>query len=113
MKRTLIRRGDIFWVDFDPAKATEIQKTRPALICSHDILNENSHRVIVAPITSNVKKIYTFEYEIKNNPTLKGKIMFDQIRSVDISRLGKKECSLSFKELNEIEPILKFVIGVA
>lgn len=112
MKQTLIRRGDIFWVDFDPSKATEIQKKRPALICSHDILNENSNRVIVAPITSNISKIYSFEYEVKHHPSLKGKIMFDQIRSVDKSRLGKNEGSLSFKELNEIEPILKFVLGI-
>jgi mRNA interferase MazF len=112
VKQILIRRGDIFWVNFDPSKATEIQKTRPALICSHDILNENSTRVIVAPITSNVKKIYTFEYEVKEHSSLKGKIMFDQIRSIDKSRLGKKEGSLSFKELNEIESILRFVLGI-
>jgi mRNA interferase MazF len=112
MNRTLIKRGDIFWVDFDPSKATEIQKTRPALICSHDIMNENSNRVIVAPITSNVKKVYSFEYEIKNHHDVQGKIMFDQIRSVDISRLGKKEGSLTFKELSEIEPILKFILGI-
>ncbi len=59
MKQTIIKRGDIFWVDFDPSKATEIQKVRPSLIFSHDILNENSTRIIVAPITSNLKKVYS------------------------------------------------------
>lgn len=112
MKLMRIRRGDIFWVNFDPAKDSEIQKTRPALICSHDVLNENSTRVIVAPITSNLKKIYSFEYVIKNQPNVVGKVMLDQIRALDKSRLGKKEGNLSIKEMNEIELILKFVLGI-
>lgn len=112
MKQMIIRRGDIFWVDFDPSKATEIQKIRPALICSHDIVNENSNRVIVAPITSNMKKIYSFEYPIKNHSSLLGKIMFDQMRSVDKSRLGKKEGFFSIKEMNEIDLIIKFILGL-
>jgi len=112
MKRTIIRRGDIFWVDFDPSKAMEIQKTRPSLVCSHDVMNENSSRIIVAPITSNLKKIYSFEYAIKGHAGLQGKIMLDQLRSIDKSRLGKKISSLSIKEMQEIEIILKFVLGL-
>jgi mRNA interferase MazF len=112
MKQTLIKRGDIFWVDFDPSKATEIQKTRPSIILSHDILNENSSRVIVAPITSNLKKVYLFEYAIKDHPAVKGKIMLDQMRTIDKSRLGKKAGSFSLKELQEIDVLVKFVLGI-
>lgn len=112
MKQTNIKRGDIFWVDFDPAKATEIQKTRPAVVCSHDVLNENSSRIIVAPVTSNLKKIYSFEYAIKDSSGLNGKIMLDQIRSIDKSRLGKKIGSLSSRELQEISIILKLVLAL-
>lgn len=112
MKQTLIKRGDIFWVDFDPSKATEIQKKRPALVCSHDVMNENSSRIIVAPITSNLAKIYPFEYAIHDHDQVKGKIMFDQLRSIDKSRLGKKIGNLSIREMQEIEIILKFVLGI-
>jgi len=112
MKQTTIRRGDVFWVDFDPSKATEIQKTRPAVVCSHDILNENSSRIIVAPITSNLKKVYSFEYAIKGPAGLEGKIMLDQIRTIDKSRLGKKIASLTLAEMQEIEIILKLVLGL-
>jgi mRNA-degrading endonuclease toxin of MazEF toxin-antitoxin module len=75
-------------------------------------MNEKYHRVIVAPITSNLKKVYSFEYAIKNHPSISGKIMFDQIRSVDKSRLGKQEGYLSFEEMNEIAIILKFILGI-
>lgn len=113
MKQMIIRRGDIFWVDFDPSKATEIQKKRPSLVCSHDILNENSSRIIVAPITSNLKKIYSFEFPIRDHSSVEGKVMLDQIRSIDKSRLGKKIGSFSVKEMQEIEVIIKFILGIS
>lgn len=112
MKQMPIKRGDIFWVNFDPARATEVQKVRPALVCSHDIINEHSNRVIVAPITSNLKKVYPFEYILKNHPVITGKVMFDQMRSLDKSRLGKQEMAVPFKEFHEIDLILKFFMGI-
>jgi mRNA interferase MazF len=51
MRQMTIKRGDIFWVDLDPARDTEIKKTRPCLIISHDVMNVNYTRVIVASIT--------------------------------------------------------------
>lgn len=112
MKQTIIKRGDVFWVDFDPSQATEVQKTRPSLVCSHDILNENSSRVIVAPITSKLKKVYSFEFVIKDHSQVVGKIMLDQLRSIDKSRLGKKVGNLTMKEMQEIDVIIKFILGV-
>lgn len=82
------------------------------MVCSHDILNENSKRVIVAPITSNLKKIYSFEYAIKDHSDVEGKIMLDQMRSIDKSRLGKKIGNFSISEMQEIDLILKFVLGI-
>ena len=107
-----ITKGDIFWVDFDPSKATETQKTRPAIVCSHDVLNKNFTRVIVAPITSNLKRVFSFEFKITSKDFVKGKVMLDQLRSVDKSRLGKKIGSLSFKEMNEVDQIIKYILGI-
>lgn len=112
MNQTIIK-GNIFWVDFDPARGTETQKVRPALVCSHDILNQNSSRIFVAPITSNLKKIYSFEYALTAHDFVKGKVMLDQMKSVDKSRLGKKMGSILFKEMNEIDTIIKFILGMA
>lgn len=112
MKKTNIKRGDIFWVDFDPSKASEIKKMRPSLVCSHDIMNENSSRIIVAPITSNLNKVYSFEHALEGHDEVKGKIMLDQMRSIDKSRLGKKLGILSIKEMREVDAIIKFVLGL-
>lgn len=112
MSQTNIKRGDVFWVDLDPARDTEIQKTRPCLIISTDVMNENYTRVIVAPITSNVKKIYPFDYKLQGNYELKGKVILHQLRTVDKSRLGKKVATLSLKEMNEIDRTIEFILGL-
>ena len=112
MKQTNIKRGDIFWVDFDPSTGTEIRKRRLALVCSHDDMNQNSNRIIVAPIISNLNKVYTFEYAITGYSFVNGKVMIDQIKCVDKIRLGTKIRSIALKETNEVDLIIKFVLGV-
>lgn len=112
MKQTNIKRGDIFWVDFDPSTGTETRKKRPALVCSHDDMNEYSNRVIVAPITSNLKKVYDFEYEIVGHSFISGKAMFDQLKAVDKTRVGTKIGSIPLKQMNEVDLIIKMVLGL-
>lgn len=112
MRQTTIKRGDIIWVDFDPSTGTEIRKKRPALVCSHDDMNENLNRIIVAPITSNLKKVYIFEYAITGHSFVNGKVMIDQLKCVDKSRIGLKIGSIQLKEMNEVDLIIKFVLGL-
>jgi mRNA-degrading endonuclease toxin of MazEF toxin-antitoxin module len=38
-------RGDVWWVDFNPATGSEIQKTRPAVIVSDTVINAVIERV--------------------------------------------------------------------
>lgn len=112
MRQTNIKRGDIFWVDFDLSTGTETRKKRPALVCSHDDMNEHSNRIIVVPITSNLKKVYAFEYAINGHSFVEGKAMIDQIKAVDKSRIGDKLGSLKLKEMNQVDLIIKFVLGL-
>lgn len=35
-----MKRGEIWWVCFDPALGSEIRKVRPAVILSNDIANQ-------------------------------------------------------------------------
>ena len=36
-----MKRGEVWWVQFDPALGSEIKKTRPAIIISNDATNRN------------------------------------------------------------------------
>ena len=100
------KRGEIYWVNLDPTGGSETKKTRPALIVSNDIGNENAHVVIAAPITSKVKNIYPFEVEVTVNGK-PGKIMLNQCRAIDKSRLTQKIDSIDQETMRAVEDPLK------
>ena len=52
-----MKRGEVWWVTFDPAVGSEIQKTRPAIIVSNDSANRNLKRVVVVPLTTNTSRV--------------------------------------------------------
>ena len=84
----MVKRGEVYWVNLDPAIGTEIKKTRPALVVSPDDLNAALSRVIIAPLTSKGQALGC-RPEVK----FKGKsarILLDQVRSVDKRRLTSK-----------------------
>ena len=85
-----IRRGEVFLVNFDPTVGSEAKKTRPAVVVSNDINNAYSPIVSISPITSKVKRIYSFEVEIRANTAglcKRSKVMVNQTRAVDTIRL--------------------------
>jgi mRNA interferase MazF len=45
------RRGEIYWVEFDPVKGSEQGGLRPALVIQNDIGNQVSPTTVVAAIT--------------------------------------------------------------
>lgn len=77
-----MKRGEVSWVEFDPAVRTKIRKTRPAVIISNDAANSNLVRVVVIPLTSNTERLYPGEalVMIYGSPS---KVMSDQIMAAD------------------------------
>lgn len=106
------KRGDIYWVSFDPSQGTEVQKTRPAVVISNDMFNKNLNRVIVAPITSNIKNIFDFDCPVTVQGK-KGKIMLDQLRTVDKSRLTSQIETMDEKTLGDLEEALKITFNLS
>jgi mRNA interferase MazF len=108
--KTSPRRGDVFWVQLDPARGTEIRKTRPAVMVSNDSCNKYGARVIVLPITSNVESLYPGEavIEMQGNPA---RVLGDQMRSLDKSRLGSRIGTLSPAELSAVEEAILITLG--
>lgn len=74
-------KGDIVWLDFDPQKGAEINKTRPAIVISPINYNQKTSLALFLPITSKTKQ-YPFEV-IVDTDKIKGVVLCDQIRSLD------------------------------
>ena len=59
-----MKRGQVWWVEFDPAVGIEIRKTRPAGIVSNDAANRNFARVVVVPLSINITRDYPGEKKL-------------------------------------------------
>ena len=97
-----MKRGEVWWVNFDPSTGGEIRKKRPAVIVSNNAVNQFLNRVQVVPLTSSVGKLYPSEAYI----TLRGKkakAMADQLTTVSKKRLINQAGSVSKTELEGLE----------
>ena len=77
-----MQRGEVWWVEFDPAVGSEIRKIRPGVIVSNNAANRNLSRVIVLPLTSNTERLYPGEARV-NVAGTQSKAMADQLMSAD------------------------------
>ena len=82
-----IHRFEVWWVNLEPTKGSEIRKTRPCVIISPDELAALK-TVIVAPMTSQ-----GFDFPSRISCEFAEKqalILLDQMRAVDKERLLEK-----------------------
>ena len=111
MARLSPKRGDVFWVNLDPTVGTEIKKARPAVIVSNDSCNRYGARVVVAPLTSNVSGVYPGEALVRvgNRP---GRVLGDQMRSLDKTRLGRRVGRLTAADLSSVDDALRITLAL-
>ena len=86
--KELVHRGDIFLVNLDPTRGSEIRKTRPSVVVSPDELNAHLRTFIVAPLTSGGHS-YPFRVPCRFQGR-DGYVVLDQIRTVDQERLTRR-----------------------
>jgi mRNA interferase MazF len=95
----------------DPAKGTEIRKTRPAVVVSNDSCNAFGTRVVVLPVTSNVSSLFPGEarIDVRGAPA---RVLGDQIRSIDKSRLRSRVDRLTAGEMAAVDDALRITLGL-
>ncbi len=97
------RRGDVYLVQLNPTRGSEIRKTRPCLVVSPDELNAHLKTFVVAPLTTGAHR-YPFRVPCRFAGK-DGHIIVDQVRVVDQERLTKRLGAL-------MGPTLRKVLGV-
>jgi len=106
-----MKRGEVWWVHFDPSVGGEIRKKRPAGIVSNNAANKYLNRVQVVPLTSKVGRVYPSE-AIVTFRGKQGKAMADQITTVSKLRLIDRGGRLTGADVRKVERAVRIQLGM-
>ncbi len=101
-----MKRGEVWWVNFEPSVGSEIKKQRPAVVLSNDVSNKYLNRVQVVPLTSKIEKLYPSEAYVQFGGK-QAKALADQLTTVSKLRLIKKAGHLSKLDVEQVEKAVK------
>lgn len=106
-----VQRGEVWWVNLDPTRGSEIRKTRPAVVLTANALNQVRRTVVVVPLST--------------GPTPRPPIVVatasagpgsvavcDQVRAVDKGRLTQRAGQLAAGDLRAVEDGVRVVLGL-
>lgn len=112
----IVRRGEIYWVDFDAPRGSEQGGRRPALVIQNDIGNRASSTTIVAAMTSKQKASHPFHVEVsalESGMNKDGTILLEQILTISIDRLIEIAGRLSSENMREVDKALQVSLGLS
>lgn len=112
----IVKRGDIFYADLSPVIGSEQGGVRPVLVIQNNIGNKYSPTIIVAAITSQLKKAKLpthIEIRARNFGLIKDSVLLlEQIRTIDRQRMKDKigRCDKDF--MKKVNKALEISVGI-
>ena len=112
-----IIRGDVYYANLNPVIGSEQGGTRPVLIVQNDVGNHFSPTVIIAPITSRIKKLVQPTHiripEGLGNLPSRSMVMLEQVRTIDKQRLTDYCGHLDDEMMDCIDSALGISLGLS
>jgi len=106
-----LKRGDVYWVDLDPTRGSEIRKMRPCVLVGATPINQARRTVVVVPLSTAGKPrppiavpVFRLEKQVV--------AVCDQIRAVDKARLIKEAGSMSKEDMARLDVGLRQVLSL-
>jgi mRNA interferase MazF len=106
-----IRRGDVWWVSFDPSVGGEMRKGRPAVVVSNNAANAALNLVVVVPLTSQTGRVYPSEALVQLEGR-QSKAMADQITTAPKERFRSRAGALSPADVRAVEAAIILHLGI-
>ena len=115
-----MRRGEIRFADLEPVPGSEANERRPVVIVSNDGANERATIlgrgvVTVVPVTSNVTHVLPFQTLLQTGATglaRSSKAQAEQVRSIDVRRLGPRIGQLPPAVIVELDKALRLHLSL-
>jgi mRNA interferase MazF len=115
-----MQRGDVFMVDLDPARGSESNKVRPAVLVSNNAANRSAERngrgmVSIVPVTSNTARVYAFQVLLEAGEgglPATSKAQAEQVRSVDYQRLRRRLGTVKPASLKRLDEALRIHLAL-
>ena len=110
-----VHRGDVFYADMGVNVGSEQNGMRPVLVLQNDVGNENSPTIIVAVLTSKVKKMYmpTHVYVgARFGLTEESVVLTEQLSTIDRRRLRGYVGSVDGPTMKKVEQAIQISLGL-
>ena len=105
-----IERGEIYWIELDPTRGSEISKTRPCVVLSAVEINQHRNTVVVIPLTTTASPAVPPLLIATPSAGESSKARIEHIRAVDKTRMQRKIGSLAASDLSAVENALRMVL---
>lgn len=106
-----MRRGEVWWVNFEPSVGGEIRKVRPAIIVSNDMANASLNRIQIVPTSSRIERVYASETLVTVGGK-RSKAAADQITTAAKERLLRRIGEISVDDMSNVERVIKIQLGL-
>lgn len=111
-----VRRGEVYWLDWEPSRGVEMRGRRPGLVVQNDLGNQHSPATVVAAISSApVKARYPFVVFLEPGEGGLPKASFvncSQLLTIDKKRLLQKMGVLDPDRMAEVGKALVYQLAL-